>query len=143
MPKRTNPFDKGEERQYWDVANLMLQSGEHSFEELADACGGTLSPRSMGAILRGLESAGFRFNRRQDAEWGRVYELDPTNKAPKLASYAADAGKAPRNAPKAKKAARGPGRPRKPVGVRNREAAERAATTTKKRVAKKVRRRRR
>jgi hypothetical protein len=70
-----NPFDKGTPR--FKVAALLMRKGPHSFDELVDAAGGTLSPRTLAAIIVGLEEAGLRFNRYRHAEWGMTYELDP------------------------------------------------------------------
>ncbi len=71
-----NPFEKGTPRHA--VAALMLKRGEHSWEELKAAAGGSLSPRSMGAVLVALETAGGRFKKRKTEEYGVVYEYDKT-----------------------------------------------------------------
>jgi hypothetical protein len=103
----TNPFDKKENPNYYGAAALMLKRGEHSWEEVIEAAGGTLSPRSMGVVLRALEDQGVRFNRRRDPEWGTVYELDPSGQAERLAKTDgpdATGEHQPRNAPKKKTA---------------------------------------
>jgi len=76
-----NPFDKGTPRHA--VAALLLKRGLHSWEELVEAAGGTLSPRTMGAVLVGLEEQGARFTKSRNVEYGVCYEFDPT--APSLA----------------------------------------------------------
>ena len=71
-----NPFEKGTPR--FAVAALMLKRGEHSWSELKEAAGGSLSPRSMGAVLVALEAAGGRFKKTKTEEYGVVYEYDKT-----------------------------------------------------------------
>jgi len=70
----TNPFDKGTPR--YAVAALLLKKGITSWEELAEAAGGTLSPRTMGAVVVALESLGARFAKTRSPEWGICYEYD-------------------------------------------------------------------
>lgn len=83
-PASNNPFDKGTPSYY--AAALLLKSGAHSWEELTEAAGGSLSTRTFGGVLRKLESAGFRFAKTRSAQYGTVYQLDKTGAAQPLAN---------------------------------------------------------
>lgn len=129
-----NPFEKNTPR--FKVAALMLRKGLHSWDELKEAAGGTLSTRTFGAVLVALEDKGARFAKSRHEEWGVCYELDPSaglignhNGADVTGEYDRDYSKTAKKAP-AKKA------PAKKA------AAKKAPAKTAKRPAGRARRKR-
>jgi hypothetical protein len=107
-----NPFPKG--TQMHDVAALMAQPGVHSFEELKEAGGGSLSPRTLGLILVALEREGARFDRWKDSEYGICWQRN--KEAPVRGKHTGNAA----------------------LGTRSDAAAKAEAAATKKAPAKKV-----
>ena len=114
-----NPFDKGTVRN--KVATKLLRKGNHSWDDLKEVAGGTLSTRTMGAIIVALEDLGARFDKGRNAELGVFYTFNPkaalignhdgadatgehVTPQPRTAKKAAPAKKAAATKPVAKKA---------------------------------------
>lgn len=81
--RKSNPFDKGTQRH--DVAALLMQKGQHSWDELVEAAGGSLSTRVLGSVIVALEGEGLRFSKTRDPEYGTCYEQDPS--APAIGAH--------------------------------------------------------
>ena len=72
-----NPFDPELEPKRFNVAQLLLSGHTISFDDLKLAAGGTLSPRTLGFVLRELEARQLTIMRLRDDEMGTLYRLDP------------------------------------------------------------------
>lgn len=58
------------------MAELILSGDTVSWDELRAVCGGRLSPRTFGFILRDLESLGATIMKVRDPEYGTLYRYD-------------------------------------------------------------------
>lgn len=74
--KHVNPFDRVREEKKYKVAQMILSGTTVSWTDLIENVG-SLSPRTMGYVLRGLEDQGATILRIRDDEHGTLYRYDP------------------------------------------------------------------
>jgi hypothetical protein len=80
------PFEKGSPR--YKAAQALLKASPTNpvaYADLIEAAGGTLSTRTLGGIIVGLENSGARFKRYRHADWGITYERDDSQ--PKIGNH--------------------------------------------------------
>jgi len=71
-----NPFDPVKDPKRHTLAEMLLSGDTVSWDDLSERVG-PLSPRTMGAVLRGLEAQQATILRLRDSEHGTLYRYDP------------------------------------------------------------------
>lgn len=100
--KVENPYVKKDQPIYFNLAQALLSGKEVSFTEMQEKVGGSLSPRSLGIVVRELTEAGQPFDKYRHPEYGTVYRMADASTAKPSAKKATKAA-APAAAKKVRK----------------------------------------
>lgn len=105
MPKSKveNPYVKKDQPIYFALAQALLSGKEVSFTEMQEKVGGSLSPRSLGIVVRDLTEAGQPFEHYRHPEYGTVYRFADAAAAKPSAKKATEKPAAPAASKKVKK----------------------------------------